>query len=247
MQSALDLSAPPALASLLAGGKHALFLDFDGTLVELAATPDTIAPMPNLAERLEGLAQRLGGALALVSGRAIADIETHIGTLRVAVAGSHGSDLRRADGSALGDAANELPQAMETALREFAGREGLDYEHKPHGGALHYRANPDKGAAADTFAEALASKHGWHVQRGKCVVELIAGGADKGTALEALMQEPEFEACVPVFIGDDLTDEAGFASASRLGGFGILVGKRDETGATYALPAVSHVHSWLEL
>ncbi len=247
MQPALALSAPPALATLLEGGRHALFLDFDGTLVELAPTPDTIAPAPELALRLEGLAQRLGGALALVSGRAISDIEAHIGPVRVAAAGSHGSDLRRADGSGLGKGAHAMPKALEAALRGFAGQEGLDYEHKPHGGALHYRSNPAKGGAADAFAEQIADEYGWQVQRGKCVVEVIAGGADKGSAVEALMQEPEFAGCTPIFIGDDLTDEAGFAAALRLGGFGILVGEREQTCAARALATVTQVHTWLEL
>ncbi|UAB76863.1 trehalose-phosphatase [Erythrobacter sp. SCSIO 43205] len=247
MRSALDLSAPPALATLLAKRRHALFLDFDGTLVELAPTPDTIAPAPELAVRLEHLAHRLGGALALVSGRAITDIESHIGPLQLAAAGSHGSDIRRADGSPLGDGAQVLPPAMEEALRQFAAQEGLDFEQKPHGGALHYRAKPDKAEAADAFAESLAHDHGWSVQRGKCVVEIIAGGADKGSALDALMQEADFTGARPVFIGDDLTDEAGFAAAARHGGFGVLVGERDETCAHHSLATVTQVHTWLEL
>ena len=247
MQSARDLSAPPALATLLQSARHALFLDFDGTLVELAPTPDTISPVSDLASRLETLSRRLGGALALVSGRSIADIETHIGAVSLAAAGSHGSDVRRADRSALGTAAQELPETMEKALRTFADREGLDFEKKPHGGALHYRANPDKGKTAQDFAKTLADENGWSVQSGKCVVEVISGGADKGTAVVALMEEPGFAGCIPVFIGDDLTDEAGFVAASRLGGFGILVGERETTSAAHALATVTQVHEWLEL
>ena len=247
MQPALALSAPPALATLSKQGGIALFLDFDGTLVELAPGPDAIQPLPDLSARLERLASRHSGACALVSGRAIDDIESHIGPVAVAAAGSHGAELRSADGSPLGGPALALPEMMESALRSFTTKEDLDFEHKPFGGAIHYRSNPAKGEAADAFAVRLAEEHGWRVQRGKCVVELVAGRGDKGTAVKLLMQQPEFAARKPVFIGDDLTDEAGFAACQKLGGLGILVGQREGSQADYSLGDVSDVHRWLEL
>lgn len=252
MPSALEPSvqsppAPPPLASLLADGRVALFLDFDGTLVELAPGPDAIAPLPDLRARLGALAGKVAGACALVSGRAIADIEKHIGALPVVAAGSHGADIRFPHGERHGDAAQGLPEAIEADLRTFAAENDLDYEHKPHGGALHFRRNPEAGARAQAFAQELAAAHDWAAQSGKFVVELVAGNANKGSAVAALMRLSPFEGAMPIFIGDDLTDEAGFAMCQQLGGAGILVGERADSCADYAIPDVSGVHNWLEL
>ncbi len=247
MQSGHALGAPPPLASLIEAGAAALFLDFDGTLVELADRPDAIAPLPDMTERLALLSPRLGGRLAIVSGRAIADIEGHIGQLPIAAAGSHGSDVRGPGGIALGEGAISLPRVIEDALRRFAAREGLDYEHKPHGGALHYRARPELGEKAHGFAEELAAAHGWSVQGGKCVAELVAKGRGKGGAVELLMDSPPFTGARPIFIGDDLTDEAGFRACQQMGGLGVLVGERTQTCAHHRLPNVTAVHTWLEL
>lgn len=247
MQSSLALGAPPALATLAKGHDTALFLDFDGTLVELAKGPDAIAPIEGLVDRLSALSQRFQGRCALVSGRAIDDIERHLGPVGIAIAGSHGSDIRSAEGKPLGEGAKSLPYDIEQALREFAADNGIDYEHKAHGGALHYRTNPAQEARTVAFAVQLARKHGWKAQGGKCVIELVAGTADKGSAVEAFMATPAFEGSRPFFIGDDLTDEAGFAVCSALGGAGILVGERERTAANYRLPDVPSVHTWLEI
>jgi trehalose 6-phosphate phosphatase len=245
MPSTLALSAPPSLAALSAQERVALFLDFDGTLVELAPGPDAISPMPGMADRLLSLADRLEGCCAVVSGRAIDDIERHIGPLKVAIAGSHGSDIRSASGEALGKGARGLPLEIEQALRAFANEHGVDYEHKAHGGALHYRSNPSQGDKAVAFATALAHEYGWKAQEGKCVIEILAGTSDKGSAVRTFMATQTFEGSRPIFIGDDLTDEAGFAACQELGGIGILVGEREETGAQYRLPDVQSVHIWL--
>ncbi len=247
MHSRFPPGAPPPLASLLERSAVALFLDFDGTLVEIAPGPDAIKPRADLGARLADLADRLSGRCAVVSGRAIADIERHIGPLSVAAAGSHGSDIRSASGEVLGAGAKGLPQVIEAKLRSFASDNSLDYEHKPHGGALHYRSNPDAGPKAHEFAEALAKEHGWAAQSGKCVVELVSGDANKGSAVRVLMQSKSFAGAYPVFIGDDLTDEAGIEICIELGGTGILVGERDDTAAAYRLPDVAAVHEWLEL
>lgn len=235
------------MASMLKKGRLALFLDFDGTLVDLAAEPDAIAPIPDLAIRLAGLDSRAGVHCAIVSGRAIADIERHVGPLPVAAAGSHGSDIRSASGMTLGEGAQGLPHNIEEQLRAFAKSEDLDYEHKPHGGALHYRRNPDHGPRAHAFVEGLAHKYGWASQSGKYVVELVAKGADKGCAVAAFMARDPFAGALPIFIGDDLTDEAGFRACQASGGSGVLVGQRSGTCAQYTLADVSAVHQWLEL
>jgi len=247
MHTALAPGAPPALATLLAGQCLAMFLDFDGTLVELAECPDAITPMVDFADRCARFAERLEGRCALVSGRAIDDIEGHVGTLNVAVAGSHGSDIRSAGGAPLGDVASPLPAEIEAALRTFAAENDIDYEHKAHGGALHYRRNPIQGARTDAFARGLAQRHGWKAQSGKCVIEIVAGTNDKGSAVRTFMETDVFQGARPFFIGDDLTDEAGFAACNKLGGAGIIVGAREVTAAQYRLPDVSSVHNWLEI
>ena len=247
MNSGLAQRSPPRLADLLDDGPTAIFLDFDGTLVEIAPGPDAIEPRAGLAAALGALAGRLDGRLAVISGRAIADIERHIGALDVAAAGSHGTDIRTASGDALGEGPAGLPEEISTALRGYAEREGLSYEAKPHGGALHYRSVPERGEDAHAFASDLADRHGWMVQGGKDVVELVARGASKGGAVEAFMQADPFAGARPFFIGDDLTDEAGFEACEALGGAGIIVGEREPTAATYRLAGVPAVHAWLGL
>ena len=192
MQSSIALDAPPSLASLIEGGRAALFLDFDGTLVELASGPDAIEPLSDLAVRLEGLSVRLEGRCALVSGRSVSDIERHIGPVPTAVAGSHGADIRGPNGEPIGQSATGFPPALEAALRGYASENAIDFERKPHGGALHYRSNPKAGPAAHEFAEKLAAEHDWAVQTGKCVVEIIPRGANKGSAVHTLMTRAPF-------------------------------------------------------
>ncbi|BDW82357.1 trehalose 6-phosphate phosphatase [Erythrobacter sp. Dej080120_24] len=246
MESGLSLSAPPPISALLDHSAIALFLDFDGTLVDIAPSPDAIAPISGLSQKLSSLAHRLDGRCAIVSGRAIADIERHIGLLDLPMAGSHGSDIRGPDGAAIGKGASTLPPEIEAELRAFAAHASVDYEHKPHGGALHYRQNPSAGDAVLNFATELAGKHGWAVQSGKCVVEIVARDANKGAAVHQIMQIEPFKGARAFFLGDDLTDEAGFAACEAHGGTGILVGNRPDTRARYRLPDVQSVHQWLE-
>ena len=247
METARDLPAPPPLCSLDGQAPVALFLDFDGTLVDLAATPDAIVVPERLAARLAMLAARLDGALALVSGRALIDLERHAGALGVACAGSHGIDRRLADGRALGDAPEIMPRAAAERLQEFAHRHGFRLESKPHGSALHYRDNPDLGEQGHAFASVLAEQHGLAVKHGKFVIELVRPGADKGGAVRAFMQEAPFAGRRPIFIGDDITDEDGMEAATLAGGFGVLVGERTPTAARYGLADPAAVHGWLHL
>ncbi|WP_296722471.1 trehalose-phosphatase [Erythrobacter sp.] len=246
MESRPCLPAPPRLSSLLADRPLALFLDFDGTLVEIADGPDAIAVPPGLADRLQALAARLNGALALVSGRSIANLTDFLGPLPLHLAGSHGGHVLAPDGAPLREAA-PLPSPVVDALGTFAQANGLLHERKAHGGALHYRARPDLEGGTRRFADALASEHGLATKSGKCVIELVWPGADKGGAVDLLSSEPPFAGALPVFIGDDVTDEDGFAACARHGGFGIAVGERESAAARYSLPSVKDVHAWLQL
>lgn len=237
---------PPCLKSLISGRRVALFLDFDGTLVDIAASPDAVILPQRLCERLERLSQRLGGALALVSGRSIENLQNFLGPLAVHLAGSHGGDVRAPDGTALRNG-EPVPAPVAEALSRFAAANGLLYEGKPHGAALHYRARPELEPVACDFAAELAKAHGLATKAGKCVIELVWPGADKGGAVNLLAARAPFAGAMPVFIGDDVTDEDGFAACNRLGGFGIAVGERASAGARYHLATVKDVHTWLEL
>lgn len=238
----IDLVPPPPAA--LEGA--ALFLDFDGTLVELAETPDAIRVPAALGPLLERLRRRLDGRLAIVSGRSLADLERHLPFSGVAVAGSHGLELRLANGDSL---PLRVPAGLDEARAEIerfaAGRNGLIVEEKPLGIALHFRLAPEQEKPVLVFMDEVARRHGLWLQSGKMVAELRPAGANKGDALKALMREPRFMGARPLFVGDDLTDEHAFAAAAELGGAGILVGSPRETAARYRLASVNAVADWL--
>ncbi|NVE94336.1 trehalose-phosphatase [Altererythrobacter lutimaris] len=248
MSRALPLGSPPPLSELCAAEPVALFLDFDGTLVEIASSPDAISVPTSLPGALRQLSQQLEGRLAVVSGRSLEDLSKHLGEdLQVAQAGSHGAARRFADGSPLGAEPDGLPDEVVTALEDFAASKNLRYEAKTHGGALHYRENPEAGDAAHEFAEHIAAANTLAIKTGKCVVELVHKGADKASAVRAFMEQSPFAGATPVFLGDDVTDEDGFAACEALGGCGILVGDPRDTNARYGLASVSQTHQWLDL
>jgi trehalose 6-phosphate phosphatase len=236
---------PPPPPDLLDGA--ALFLDFDGTLVDLADTPDGISVPTALGPMLERLKRKLGGRLAIVSGRSLADLQRHLPLHGIAFSGSHGLELQLADGTRL---PLSVPLGLDDVCEEVeafaaAGDDGFLVERKPAGIALHYRLAPDEAERAEAFMGRLARKTGFALQSGAMVTELRAHGATKGDALKAFMTEPAFAAARPIFVGDDLTDEHGFAEAAALDGAGILVGPPRATAALYRLGSVQAVAEWL--
>ena len=225
----------------------ALFLDFDGTLVELAETPNSIRVSPHLSPLLSRLAEKLGGRLAIVSGRSIRDLERHLSCAKLAVSGSHGLELRLRDGSFVPLAAPRgLDHARDRSMRFASSIPGLIVEDKPFSIAIHYRQAPEREAEVHEFMTRLAAATGLTIQHGKMVAELRPPGADKGDALRALMTEPEFAGARPVFVGDDQTDEDAFYAAAELGGGGVLVGPPRDTAAKWRLSGVSDVSAWLQ-
>lgn len=217
--------------------RAALFLDFDGTLVEIAPRPDAVVVPPDLPATLTRLAARLEGALAVVSGRPVEQLDHHLPVPIVKV-GDHGASFRfSAEAPPL---LQPLP-APATAWREraeaFAARwPGTLVEHKAHGLVLHYRGAPEAEAAArEAMAALIAGDPDFTLLPARMAWEIKPHGVSKGTAVTALMARAPFRGRVPVFIGDDVTDEAGMAAARAAGGVGLRL--QDAFGTPGALRA----------
>jgi trehalose 6-phosphate phosphatase len=233
---------PPALELT----RTALFLDLDGTLAGIEPHPGAVGPDPRRNSLLVRLSRALDGRLAVVSGRAIEDIDRILGGQIAAVAAVHGLDRRTASGERVStEPPRGMGEARAAAASALAGRPGVLIEDKGLAFAIHYRSAPELAAEACDLAGRLASAFGLELQPGSMVVELRAPGHDKGDAVEAFMAEPPFQGRAPVFVGDDLTDEDGFEAAARLGGFGVLVGRQRRTAARFRLGGVEEVLGWL--
>jgi trehalose 6-phosphate phosphatase len=236
---------PPPPADLLRDA--ALFLDFDGTLVELAEHPEAVAVDARLTALVERLSDALDGRVAIISGRPVDGVRALFGDPHFAISGSHGLEVRWPDGR---HERAERPAALDrivVEMKAFAtATSGVLVEEKPLGAALHYRAVPAAEAEAHDLASRLAADAGLHLQTGKMMVEVRVPGADKGTALNALMQSPAMAGKRPVFLGDDDTDEPAMVAARALGGAGVLIGAPRETAAAYRLDSVAQTLQWLE-
>lgn len=225
----------------------ALFLDVDGCLLDLARAPDAVVVPPGLPATLSALAQRLDGAIALISGRALANVERLFGAPHLPIAGLHGLERRSTMGA---QPAPDPPPAWdvvrEEARRVIARHPGTLFEDKGAALALHWRNAPHAVDELQAFAAATLTRlPGYRLQQGNHVVELRPDAGDKGSAIAALLEEPPFKGRVPVFAGDDITDEAGFDLVNARHGLSVLVGPREPSGARYALPDPTAVRSWL--
>jgi len=203
----------------------ALFLDFDGTLVDIAPQPDAVVVPPSLIQTLEQLDRYLGGAVALISGRPIQQIDALLRPLLFPAAGVHGGERRNAAGEVTLASTHSLEAVEQTALQLAHQHPALRVETKRGSIALHYRQVPQLEAECiEAMQHAVEQSPGMVLLRGKMVVEAKPGGASKGAAIEAFMAEPPFKGRTPVFVGDDITDEVGFATVQRMGGMGLKVG-----------------------
>ena len=221
-----------ALLRLLGRPATAVFLDFDGTLVDLAATPDGVRLEPGVVEALALLAERHGGALAIISGRPVAQIDAMLAPLLLPVAGVHGVERRGADGrlhvAATPDVAAVLARARALAQRH----PGLLVEQKRGAVALHYRLAPElEQLCLQEMTAAVQACPGVLLLHGKMVLEAKPAATDKGGAIAAFMAELPFSGRQPVFAGDDTTDEAGFAYVQQAGGQGVKVGSGPSAAA----------------
>lgn len=238
-----DLPAPPPLRL---DRRTALFLDFDGTLVEIAERPDAVEVARSLPALLETLSDRLEGRVALVSGRSLAALEGLLGPVKLAMAGSHGGEFRPAAGAEVFPLADPLPGAVVNALSDFArANGGLLVEPKPFSVAVHYRRHPEALEGLLTRAEGIASQAGLALKHGKQVIELVMPGSDKGSAVARFMELGTFAGTAPLFVGDDVTDEDAFHAVGAYGGKGVLVGAMRPTAARWRLSGVGAVHRWL--
>lgn len=237
-------SAPPPAQTA-----WAYFLDVDGTLVAFAYRPDAI----HVDDVLLGLIMRLytacGGALALVSGRALADLDKRLGGIRIPIAGQHGLELRDAEGRVRihADMSSAALAELKHRLSGLAARHsGLLLEDKGLALAIHYRQTPMLAGYIHRQVRRWLADSGLplQLQRGKHVLELKSAVHDKGTAIAELMQQAPFRGRQPIFIGDDVTDEHGFDTVNRLGGHSIKVGT-GRTCAQWRLPDIAAVRAWL--
>ncbi|WP_153770265.1 trehalose-phosphatase [Labrenzia sp. CE80] len=225
----------------------ALFLDFDGTLTELAPRPEEVQVASEVVSSLQHLQTGLEGAVAVISGRPIAQIDDFLAPLHLPAAGLHGLEHRMAaDRDVLRDAPSPDIRALKGLLKNAdILKRGATLEDKGPAVAMHYRAAPALEAeVVALMKEALKALPALHLVHGKMVVEAKPFSSDKGYAVRAFLEQPPFKGRRPVFIGDDVTDEDGIAAAQEAGGFGIKVGAGN-TGALHRLKDVAAVHDWL--
>jgi trehalose 6-phosphate phosphatase len=223
----------------------ALFLDLDGTLAPIEARPDEVVFDGRRAELVARLEQRLGGAVAVISGRSLAEVDRILGGTPACVGAVHGlvrRSGRRVSQPAPSPRLAEARRELQALARAWPG---MILEDKDLSVAVHYRGVPEAEQAVKTATAGLAARTGLALQAGLMVCELRTPGGGKGEALRAFMREPPFVGRRPVMVGDDLTDEHAFEAAAALGGFGVLVGPVRATAARYRLEDVEAVGAWL--
>jgi trehalose 6-phosphate phosphatase len=225
----------------------ALFLDIDGTILDMAATPEAVVVPPELTAALARLAERLEGALALVSGRSLAMIDRLFLPFRPAAVGCHGAEVRNGGGMVTA-LAPPIPDTVRMLFRELAGiRPGLLLEDKIHALALHYRQAPEalpELSAAIARHQALFRAEQVGILSGKAVIDARPLGVDKGAGVRALLAMPPFAGRIPLYGGDDTTDQDVFRILPQLGGEGFSVGKAF-AGVRYMFDSPASVRRWL--
>jgi trehalose 6-phosphate phosphatase len=238
------LADPPGLPA-----SASLFLDFDGTLAPLALRPQDVSVGLWVVPTLQSLRRRLEGALAIVSGRPLDGIDAFLHPLVLAAAGCHGVERRDVNGRIERHESEPPASVVSRAQRLAAEHSGLLLESKPSGLALHYRLSPElatlcRQQLAQALAEAPGAALKWELQGGHCVCELKQRSVSKGSAVRAYLAEAPFAGRLPVFVGDDVTDEDGIRAVQAAGGFGIRVGP-GASEARFRLADTDAVAAWL--
>ena len=238
--SRINLSGGPAA--------YAFFLDIDGTLVDIADTPGGVSVEPRLLDTVRRLHAAAGGAVALISGRSVAGVDQLFAPLCLPIAGQHGAERRDAAGAVHADSlCAEHFGALRRCVAAWAEAvPGVLLEDKGMSLAVHYRRAPHLGGAVlHALRECLERVgDGFKLQPGKMVLEVMPAGKDKGTAIMEFMREAPFASRIPVFVGDDIADEHGFAVVDGLGGHSVKVGP-GPPAARWRIPDVATVRRWL--
>ena len=241
---ALTVSGSPPTPEIL---KSAFFFDVDGTLLDLRPRPDDVVADEALRALIVNLQNLNKGAVALVSGRSIRDLDRIFQPLRLPAAGLHGAELRFPDGGRIATTASIMDHARPDVSRFVADHPGLMLEDKGATLAVHFRARPDLAGEVLTFMHGFAPGDDIAVQEGKFVVELKPSAFDKGSAIKTIMTQAPFNGRTPVFYGDDLTDEAGFTFVNKVGGLSVRIGERGApTEAREHLDTPQALHRALE-
>lgn len=227
----------------------ALFLDIDGTLIDIAPTPTSVMVPPDLPNLLRSLSRLLDGAVALVSGRSLADVDRLFAPLVVAAAGQHGAEIRWPDGTTnIFDAAARKLGGLLPKVAAFAkARPGMLIENKGMTIAVHCRQVPQYQAELGEFLSELAAKSGGRLETigGRRVFEIKPRNFSKRTAVEHFMRTAPFAGRLPIFIGDDRTDEDGFAAVQAQGGYAIRVGPDGPSRATWRIASPAQTRAFL--
>lgn len=229
---------------------HALFLDLDGTLIEIASTPGDVIVPSGLARLLGDVARSLGGGLAILTGRPIADVDRFLAPLMPIAAGVHGAEIRVLPFGAVEARAEPVDDAIVEAVRDVARREpGTIVELKPASIAIHYRLAPASEPRIEEALRRVLEEGPDHLIlcRGRKVLEIVPRHVSKGAALEGFMALPAFRGRRPVMIGDDLSDLSAFEAAVRLGGNGLKVCGEQFSLAESDFASPADVRAWLEV
>lgn len=225
-----------------------VFLDIDGTLLEFADRPDKVHVSDNLLRLIEGAEARLSGAMAMVTGRPVADVDRLFDPVRLPCAGLHGLEARpTVDSPVVREVVHGLDAAGDELRFQFASVDGVIVEDKGPCIAVHYRNAPESKARIETAVSGLVAQLGsdFTMLSGNMVFELKPAMANKGHAVERFMAVAPFADRRPVFIGDDVTDEDGFAAVNARDGISVIVGDRTPTMASARVADIAAVHAWL--
>lgn len=226
-------------------GSFAIFLDIDGTLVELAESPDAVHVDASTLRLLQTLRERTDSALAVISGRDIDIIDKLLHPLVLPLSGVHGLRRRDANGAIHAQGSSDFAPITFALRQKLEHEQGVVIETKTGAVAVHYRQRPDLEQRCRAITESIVQEYpDLRLVNGKMVVEITGCGADKGSVIDAFLREPPFLGRTPIFIGDDLTDEAGFYVVNAREGVSIKVGS-GATVARFRAGSVGELRAWL--
>jgi trehalose 6-phosphate phosphatase len=239
-----------AQAVLARAGSCALFIDIDGTLLGVAPTPNSVYVPSGLVPLLDGVRRGLGGAMAVLTGRRIADVDRLFAPLCFVASGVHGTELRADPGAPITTLAPEIPSSIVQAMSGIRGMApGVLVEPKGCGVAVHYRNAPlaQRALESDVAAILASSSYDLVLRKGRKVLEAVPRGFSKGTALAALAAAASFKGRRPIMIGDDVGDESALEAAERLGGIGLRVAGEHFSAEEADFGGVESVLAWLRV